>query len=567
MGPIQESDVRSTPPRSARVEDVLLERGLLDEDGLAHARTIALRTGRALVRVLIEDALVPEEPIMEALAKLSGAPFVRLDETTLDLRAATLLPDAFARRAFSVGIGFDEDGRTLILATSDPTNPFIRDDVERATGFDVRIVVATRADILSVLARATNVDVDAHEMAALAVEEMDPVDEVAGIGASVEDAPIVRLLNVIVTQAVDQRASDVHLEPQESELRVRYRIDGVLHEQMRVPRGLQAGLISRLKVMADLDISERRVPQDGRVGLVIGGRAVDLRVATLPTVHGEKAVIRILDKGRGVIELEALGFSQETMVGWAQASKRPHGMLLVTGPTGSGKSTTLYATLQQLNDMASNIITVEDPVEYRLAGVNQVQVNVRAGLTFASALRSILRSDPDTILIGEVRDAETARIAIQSALTGHLVLSTLHTNDAPSAITRLIDMGVEPFLVSSALDAVLAQRLVRVLCERCKVATSLDRERAQLIGLPVGTEIFEPLGCPTCSSTGYRGRQAILELMPMSLELRRLAADRASTDVIEATARAAGMTSLRDDCLRLVVSGRTSLAELARVVA
>jgi type IV pilus assembly protein PilB len=562
----QRSETGVSQSRSVRVEQLLLDRGFLTEPALEQARTIAMRSGRALVQVLVEDAIVPEEPVMEALATISGAPFVRIDEASLDLRAATMLPDAFARRAFAVGIAYEDEGRTIVVATSDPTNPFIRDDVSRATGLDVRVVAATRADVLSVLARATSVDIDASEISALAVEEIEPSEDATGDGALVEDAPIVRLLNVIVTQAVDQRASDVHLEPQEHELRVRYRIDGVLHEQMRVPRALQAGLVSRLKVMADLDIAERRVPQDGRVGLVIGGRAVDLRVATLPTVHGEKAVIRILDKGRGIGELATLGFSERTHDLWNSAATKPHGMLLVTGPTGSGKSTTLYATLQQLNQTHSNIITVEDPVEYRLNGVNQVQVNVRAGLTFASALRSILRADPDIVLIGEIRDAETARIAIQAALTGHLVLSTLHTNDAPSAITRLIDMGVEPFLVSSALDAVLAQRLVRVLCERCKQPAALDPERAHSLGLEPGTPIFEPAGCPACSGTGYKGRRAITEIMPMNLDLRRLAADRAATDSIEQSARAAGMKTLRDDCLRLVVEGATSLNELARVV-
>jgi len=566
VGRVQQAEAKPSQTRSVRVEELLLHQGILDEDALAHARTLAMRSGRALVQVLIDDGLAPEDAVMEALATVSGAPFVRIDDSSLDLRAATLLPDAFARRAFAVGIGFEDEGATLVVATSDPANPFIRDDVVRATGYQVRIVAATRADVLSVLARATSVDVDAHEISAMAVEEMEPVEDQSAGGTAVEDAPIVRLLNVIVTQAVDLRASDVHLEPQEHELRVRYRIDGVLHEQMRVPRSLQAGLVSRLKVMADLDISERRVPQDGRVGLVIGGRAVDLRVATMPTVHGEKSVIRILDKGRGIGDLPSLGFSEHTLAGWNAASAKPHGMLLVTGPTGSGKSTTLYATLQRLNEVHTNIITVEDPVEYRLGGVNQVQVNVRAGLTFASALRSILRADPDVVLIGEIRDAETARIAIQAALTGHLVLSTLHTNDAPSAITRLIDMGVEPFLVSSALDAVLAQRLVRVLCERCKAPASLDPERAHSLGLPEGTPYCEPTGCPACGGTGYKGRRAITELMPMNLDLRRLAADRAATDVIDATARRTGMQTLRDDCLRLVAAGATSLSELARVV-
>lgn len=552
--------------RASRVEDVLIDRDVLDEDALAHARTLAMRTGRALLRVLIEDAIVPELPVMQAMADVAGCPFMRLEDIQVDMRAATLLPSSFARRAFAVAIAFDDDG-TVVVATADPTNPFVRDDVQRATKSKIRLVVATRADILGVLARVSAMDIDANEVAAEAAEELAPEVVDAATVTSIEDAPVVRLLNVIITQAVDERASDIHLEPQETDLRVRYRIDGVLHEQMRVPPAVRAGLLSRLKVMADLDIAERRVPQDGRVGLVIGGRSIDLRIATLPTVHGEKAVIRILDKARGVGDLMELGFADDTLSSWMASASKPHGMILVTGPTGSGKSTTLYATLQKINDVTTNVITVEDPVEYRLAGVNQVQVNVKAGLTFAGALRSILRSDPDVVLIGEIRDAETARIAIQAALTGHLVLSTLHTNDAPSAITRLTDMGIEPFLVASALDAVLAQRLVRVLCKRCRRSEEIDAERALAAGLEPGATIYEPVGCPNCAGTGYKGRQAVHELMQMDLETSRLAADRAATDQIMRAATNAGMRTLRDDALRAVLSGQTSLAELARVVA
>jgi type IV pilus assembly protein PilB len=554
---------RNEGPRAA--EDILLEERSITQEALDEARQTATRTGRTLIRVLIDDEILPEEVTMKAVADSLGLPLVALQERPLDHAAALAVPEALARRSIAVGIEYDEDG-TLVVATSDPRNPFIRDDIRAITGSPVRVVVATRSDILGVLARISAQDIDPDAVAALAVED-DTSSEEAAFDVGGDDAPMVRLLNLVITQGVDERASDIHIEPQEDIVRVRYRIDGVLHEQMKVPRQLHAGLLSRLKVMADLDIADRRIPQDGRVGLVIGGRAVDLRVATLPTVYGEKAVIRILDKSRGVIGIEDLGFADHTMKAWQASYERPHGMLLSTGPTGSGKSTTLYATLRVLNESSRNIITVEDPVEYRLAGVNQVQVHTKAGLTFASALRSILRADPDIVLIGEIRDAETARIAVQAALTGHLVLSTLHTNDAPSAVTRLIDMGIEPFLVASALDCAMAQRLVRVLCEKCREEYKPDADEMQILGLTKSQKIFRRVGCQACSQTGYRGRQAIYEVMSMNEEIRHLANERASSDHIARVALDGGMTTLRDDAVRLVKMGRTSIEELRRVIA
>jgi type IV pilus assembly protein PilB len=376
---------------------------------------------------------------------------------------------------------------------------------------------------------------------------------------------------LLITQAVNDRASDIHIEPQERDVRIRYRIDGVLHEVMRSPKSIQNGVLSRLKIMADIDIAERRVPQDGRVGLVVGGKAIDLRVATMPTVHGEKAVIRILDKSHALLNLTDLGFSEQNMERYERSFRKPYGMILVTGPTGSGKSTTLYATLNILNKVDSNIITVEDPVEYRLGGVNQVQMNPKAGLTFASALRSILRSDPDIVLIGEIRDAETAQIAVQAALTGHLVLSTLHTNNAPSAVTRLTEMGIEPFLVSSAVDCVLAQRLVRTLCEKCKeyyqpTAEALREARVPL--LPDGSipRLYRPVGCNTCGNTGYRGRMAVHEVMLMSEDVERMTVERKSSEDIGRLAQEQGMLTLRQDGILKVLEGRTSLEELFRVI-
>jgi len=378
-------------------------------------------------------------------------------------------------------------------------------------------------------------------------------------------------VQAIMTQAASDRASDVHIEPTEKDVRVRFRVDGVLHEVMHSPKSIQGGLISRLKVMGDLNIAEKRIPQDGRVSLRVNNRSLDLRLATLPTVHGEKIVIRILDKTNALLQLSELGFLPQAFDAYERSFRKPYGAILVTGPTGSGKSTTLYATLNIVNSVDRHIVTVEDPVEYRLPGVNQIQVNPKAGLTFASALRSILRADPDIILIGEIRDRETAMIAVESALTGHLVLSSLHTNDAPSAITRLIEMQVETFLVGSAIDCVVAQRLARQLCEKCR--TAYTPERAELIEagyaesrIPDLGEFFRPAGCHSCSNTGYRGRIGLYEVMPMTEEIERLTVERASSETVKHVAVEQGMYTLRDDGLEKAASGLTSIEEIARVV-
>jgi type IV pilus assembly protein PilB len=387
-----------------------------------------------------------------------------------------------------------------------------------------------------------------------------------------EDAPIVRYVNSLIEQAIVNRASDLHLEPNENEMRVRYRIDGVMHEVDEVPKAVQSALISRLKIMSNVDITERRVPQNGRITVQIGQRSVDLRTATLPTVWGEKVVLRVLDTSGIVLELKNLGFTPDNFERFATSYGKPHGMVLVTGPTGSGKSTTLYATLGAISKPTVNVITVEDPVEYRLAGVNQVQVNIKAGLTFAAVLPAILRSDPDVVLIGEIRDRITAQLGIEAALTGHLVLSTLHTNDAPSAVIRLTEMGIEPFLVGSAVDCVLAQRLARRLCDFCKQAY-LPTE-AELIAArwPVETlaspeVLFRPLGCRSCSGTGYRGRLAVHEVMLVSDEIEALTVRRVSANEVRRTAIAEGMRLLRDDGLSKAAEGLTSIEDVLRVTA
>ncbi|MGZ4120647.1 MAG: GspE/PulE family protein [Actinomycetota bacterium] len=555
--------------RTRTLGEILIDDGLITEEQLDDARRESEQNGKSLGRTLIDLGLVGESNLVKALATQIGLPFMDLSDFQIDMTAASLVPQSLAKRYTALPIAFEEE--VLIVAMSDPGNVFAVDDIRTLTGRDIRIVVATRTDIGDAIERVSRVDAEVGDLAATAAAEEQELDEDSALKVSIDEAPIVKLVNLLITQAVNDRASDIHIEPQERDVRIRYRIDGVLHEVMRSPKSIQNGVLSRLKIMADIDIAERRVPQDGRVGLVVGGKAIDLRVATMPTVYCEKAVIRILDKSHALLNLSDLGFSELNMERYEASFRKPYGMILVTGPTGSGKSTTLYATLNILNQIDRNIITVEDPVEYRLGGVNQVQMNPKAGLTFASALRSILRSDPDIVLIGEVRDAETAQIAVQAALTGHLVLSTLHTNNAPSAVTRLTEMGIEPFLVSSAVDCVLAQRLVRNLCEKCKeyyqpTAEALKEARIPL--LPDGSipRLYRAVGCNTCGNTGYRGRMAVHEVMVMSEEIERMTVERRSSEDIGRVAQEQGMLTLRQDGILKVLEGKTSVEELFRVI-
>lgn len=560
-----------TPVKRTRaLGEILVDEGFITQEQLDEIRHESEQSGKSLGRTLIDAGLVAESSLVKALATQIGLPFMDLSDFQIDLTAASLVPGSLAKRYTALPIAFEEE--TLIVAMSDPGNVFAVDDIRTLTGRDIRIVVATRTDIAEAIERVSRVDAEAGDLAATAAAEEQEIDEMSALKESVDEAPIVKLVNLLITQAVNDRASDIHIEPQERDVRIRYRIDGVLHEVMRSPKSIQNGVLSRLKIMADIDIAERRVPQDGRVGLVVGGKAIDLRVATMPTVYGEKAVIRILDKSHALLNLADLGFSEHNMERFERSFRKPYGMILVTGPTGSGKSTTLYATLNILNQIDRNIITVEDPVEYRLGGVNQVQMNPKAGLTFASALRSILRSDPDIVLIGEVRDVETAQIATQAALTGHLVLSTLHTNDAPSAVTRLTEMGIEPFLVSSAVDCVLAQRLVRILCEKCKEyyqPTPEALKEARIPLMPDGSipRLYKPIGCNSCGNTGYRGRMAVHEVMVMSEEIERMTVERRSSEEIAKVAQEQGMLTLRQDGILKVLDGRTSIEELFRVIA
>jgi type IV pilus assembly protein PilB len=556
---------------SRQLHELLLARKLITEDQLVEARRIAAEKNHALGRVLIEEGLVTEGSLFSILAELLNLTFVDLSDTKIDPSAASLVSEGVARRHNLIPIAFD--GPRLVVAMADPANVVAIDDIRAMTKHEVRQVVATKADVINAINRSYRLDSAAEglveEATAEGGAEQDLESQLESAGA--DDAPIIKLVNLLISQAVNDRASDIHIEPEANGVRVRYRIDGVLHEVMNPPKAVQAGMASRLKIMADINIAERRKPQDGRISLTVQGKQIDIRVATLPTVYGEKLVLRILDKSSVLLHLGDLGFSAQNYQRFQESYKKPYGQILVTGPTGSGKSTTLYATINILNRTEVNIITVEDPVEYRLPGINQIQTNPKAGLTFASALRSILRSDPDIVLIGEIRDSETAQISTEAALTGHLVLSTLHTNDAPSAMTRLVEMGIEPYLVGSALDCVVAQRLARKLCARCKepyVPTEKELTSATIRFDPAEDlpKLYRAAGCSACGNTGYKGRLALHEVMTVTEDIERLTVENAPSETIKKVAIEQGMRTLRDDGMEKVVSGATSIEEVLRVV-
>jgi type IV pilus assembly protein PilB len=545
------------------VSDVVVDLGMLPRERVDAAVEEARASGRTPEQVLVQSGSLTEDQLARAIAQRFGLPHADLNVYKPDLAASNLIPAQAARRLEAVPIGRAEDGRVMV-AIADPSNVLALDDLKLMTGHEVQPVVASREDIAAVIGRMNRLD----DAVAEAVEDDDEdLAEVADIRESAEDAPIVKLVNSIIAQAVEDGASDVHFEPHGREMRVRFRVDGVLQERTSIPRRMVPGTVSRVKIMSDLDIAEKRLPQDGRVSLNVEGHAVDVRVVTMPSVEGEGMVMRLLDKGAALIELDSLGMTGTTQERFQDGFNRAHGAVLATGPTGSGKSTTLYAALNVLNSPDRNIITIEDPVEYRLAGVNQLQVNLKSGLTFARGLRSMLRADPDVIMVGEIRDAETARIAVESALTGHLVLSTLHTNDASSAVTRLTEMGVEPFLTASAVASVVAQRLVRTLCMHCKQRTLLSASALQAAGYQArfDVEAYAPVGCARCGGSGYRGRIGLYEVMPLSDEIRKLTIERAAADDIRTIALDQGMRSLRDDGFEKVKNGLTSMAEVARV--
>jgi type IV pilus assembly protein PilB len=553
-------DLPAVPTRAGKlIGQIIVESGFATEEQVEHAVAVARESGRPTGNVLVSEGTITTDQLAQAVATRFGMDHVDLSEYSVDMSAANLVAPAHAKRLQAIPIGY-VDKTTLLVAVADPANVLATDDIAMLTGYTVRAAVAASEAIAALIARLDRLDDAVHE-----IEQEIEVEEITELRESAEDAPVIKLVNSLVAQAVEQGASDIHFEPQEGGLVVRFRIDGVLQDSATVPRKLALGVVSRMKVMADLDIAQKFMPQDGRIGLQVENRQVDLRVVSLPLVHGESVVLRILDQGTVPLGLDELGLRDEAAIRLQGALGRSHGAVLATGPTGAGKTTTLYAAMMQIQTRERSILTIEDPVEYEVDGIKQVQVNERTGLTFATGLRSMMRADPDVIMVGEIRDTESALIGIEAALTGHLVLSSLHTNDAPSSLTRLVEMGVEPFLVASAIQSVVAQRLVRRLCRSCRRETSVP---AAALGTGVDSapvSVYEPVGCDRCSGTGYRGRIGLFEVMAMSDELRALVVDRTPTDRIAAVAIEQGMTTLREEGLAKVMSGETSLAEVGRV--
>jgi type IV pilus assembly protein PilB len=518
-----------------------------------------------LGQALIDADVVDSNQLAHALAERNGLDFVDLNRFEVDTGAANLIDARKARRYQTIPIAFLGEG-TLLVATADPANVLALDDITMATGYEVQRAVASPEDIDALIAQISRLG-DAVEEIDEEEAESTSSAEIIELRDQADEAPVVKLVHSIIADAVRRGASDIHFEPRAGDLRVRFRVDGVMFDTTTVPRVLMPGLISRVKIMSDLNIAEKRLPQDGRIGLTVDGHHVDLRVATLPIVRGESMVLRILDKQKGVVDLDELGMDEDVRKRFQHAIRGTHGAILVSGPTGSGKTTTLYAGLTEVNTPDKTILTIEDPVEYELEGVRQVQVNQRKGLTFASGLRTMVRADPDIIMVGEVRDRDTAQLAIESALTGHLVMTTLHTNDAPLAAARMMEMGIEPYLVSAGVECVVAQRLVRRLCE-CRAPAKLSKAMLAANGFEAarGFAAFEPGGCMRCAHSGFRGRIGIYELMLVTDEQRRLILQKASADELRACARRDGMRTLREDGLEKVRRGVTSLGEVLRVL-
>ncbi len=546
--------------------DVIVELGFISRERVDEIIQEARLAGRSPDDLLVEHKLINADQLSRAIAERYGLDHLDLNAYHVDMGAASLLSVPAARRYEAVPVGY-VDSTTLLVAMADPANVLAIDDIHMITGLNCKLAVAPGDDIDALIRRLTTLESAVTEAIDEEEEQELELGGVSELRESADDAPVIKLVYSILGQAASEGASDIHFEAGEKEMRVRFRVDGVLHEAARVPKRMIAGVVSRIKIMSELDIAEKRLPQDGRVSINVEGRKVDLRVVTLPTQSGEGATIRILDKEQAMRSLDDLGMDGEGRRRFTAAIGRSHGAVLVTGPTGSGKSTSLYAALAELDSVTKNIITIEDPVEYRMDGIKQIGVNHKAGLTFAAGLRSILRADPDIIMVGEIRDGETARIAIESALTGHMVLSTLHTNDAPGTITRLAKMGIESFLTASAVDAVVAQRLARKLCTHCKERTVLPQAALAEAGFRVGgdVEAYEPGGCARCGQSGYRGRIGLFSVMGMSERIKELTIGNVAEAEITKVAREEGMLTLREDGLLKVRSGVTSIAEVARV--
>ncbi|HEU4392347.1 MAG TPA: ATPase, T2SS/T4P/T4SS family [Solirubrobacterales bacterium] len=554
---------------SGFVTDVLVDLGYVVEERARQAIEEARTAGVPPEALLLTQGTINGDQLSRAIAERYGLDHIDLSAYQVDMAAANLIPVNTARRYRALPVGFI-DKQTLLVAMADPTNVLAVDDIQIATALDCRVAVAAEDDIDALIVRLNTLQSAVSEAVVEGEQEAeDEFAEVSDLEVSAEDAPVIKLVYSILGQAAGEGASDVHFEPGEGEMRVRFRVDGVLREAAHVPKRMINAVISRVKIMSELNIAEKRVPQDGRVSITVEDRRVDLRVTTLPTQRGEGATIRILDKDNAQHSLDDLGMDGSARERFESAFRQAYGAVLVTGPTGSGKSTTLYAALQELNQVEKNIITIEDPVEYQLQGINQINVNRKAGLDFAAGLRSMLRADPDIVMVGEIRDGETARIAIEAALTGHMMLTTLHTNDAPGAIARLGKMGIEAFMIASAVDCVVAQRLARQLCAHCKRRTVVPAQALADVEIRVGVEIeaYEPAGCGRCNQSGYRGRVGIFSVMTLSERIKEMAVAQASEAEVAAVAREEGMLTLREDGIAKVRAGKTSLEEILRVTA
>ncbi|BAI80578.1 type IV pilus assembly protein PilB [Deferribacter desulfuricans SSM1] len=559
---------------SAKIGALLLSENLITEEQLEKALEIQKKEGGRLGSILIKLGYVDEKKIAEFLSKQYGVPFVDLKEIQVDDKILSLIPQEMMQKFLVVP--FDREGQTLKVAIADPSNVYAMEELRFLTGFNIKPYVAVESAIREFLEKRgsseSNVLAEFEEMDLedLEFEELEEEEKSAeALKKEVEDTPVVKLVNYILNEAVKRGASDIHVEPYEKDFRVRLRVDGVMHELIRPPRKIKDAVTSRLKILANLDIAEKRLPQDGRIKIKLQGRSIDMRVSTLPVLYGEKVVLRILDKSNLQLDLEKLGFEESSLERFIKAIESPYGMVLVTGPTGSGKSTTLYSALSRLNKEEVNIMTAEDPVEYNIFGINQVQMKEEIGLNFAAALRSFLRQDPDIIMVGEIRDYETAEIAIKAALTGHLVLSTLHTNDAPSTVNRLLNMGIEPFLVASSTVLILAQRLARKICTKCKTEINLPKEALLSVGFrkdEIGKfKVYKGKGCDHCSGTGYKGRVALYEVMEVSENIRELVLRGANATEIKKMAIDEGMITLRRSGLEKVKKGVTTIEEVVRV--
>ena len=564
------------------IGEIFISSGLVTEEQLNQAieKQRQIGASQKIGDVLVSMGLISERDKAKCLGIQWGVQYVDLAEYPIDEEAVKCISHDVARRYKLIPIA-KNDGK-LTLAMKNPLDVFALDEVRIITGSEVESVIAAEEDIISTIHRqytggasteAVNELIDDMETTDVAVTEDETLDEDVSteeLRELSEEAPVVRLSNLIITRGIQDRCSDIHIEPGRTTLRVRYRIDGIMHDGLIVPKKVQASLVSRIKIMADMDIAEKRAPQDGRISATVDGRHFDFRVSTLPNINGEKVVLRVLDKGSLMVGLNKLGFLPQTMEMFESIISRTYGIILVTGPTGSGKSTTLYSVLSKLNTGDQNILTIEDPVEYELPGITQTQVNVKAGVTFANGLRTMLRQDPDIIMVGEIRDQETAMIAVEAALTGHLVLATLHTNDAPGAITRLLDMGVESFLIASAVVGVLAQRLLRLICPKCKETYTPPMDAIKRLGMNIdeGSEVTfsRGRGCDHCKGTGYKGRIGIYELMPITDNIRDLILAKSSSYAIKEAAIQDGMKCLRDDALEKILLGMTTLEESMRVI-